>query len=201
MRIKTHILYIVTIIVLILLLVEPTAKSDRVDGFSDSKVDTLSFISDTTKNSVIDTLSQKGDSVQIKYITKVVKDTVYIRDSKTNCGLYLPTVQKHFSEKNRYDLWISGVEPLNVDRIDIYNQVKYETITNTVTRTEYVYQPKRNEFYLGGGFYSFLDTFTPVVNVSLKTKKDALISLNLGRYKGDNLVVGTYSWKIGRNKY
>lgn len=195
MKIKTHILYIVTIFVLILLLVEPTAKSDRVDGVSDSKVDTLSFISDTTKNSVIDTLSQKGDSVQIKYITKVVKDTVYIRDS-----IYLPIVQKHFSEKGRYDLWISGVEPLNLDRIDIYKEVEYNTVTNTVTKTQYVY-PKNNEFYLGGGFYSFLDTFTPVVNVSLKTKKDALISLNLGRYKGDNLVVGTYSWKIGKNKY
>ena len=175
MRIKTHILYIVTIIVLILLLVEPTAKSDRVDGVSDSKVDTLSFISDTTKNSIIDTLSQKGDSVQIKYITKVVKDTIYIRDSITGYDLYLPIIQKHFSEKNRYDLWISGVEPLNVDRIDVYNQVKYETITNTITRTEYVYQPKRNELYLGGGFCSFLDTNLPIVGVSLKTKNNILI--------------------------
>jgi hypothetical protein len=109
-------------------------------------------------------------------------------------------VQKHFQKVGCYDLWISGIEPLNLDRIDTYKQVEYETITNTVTRTEYVY-PKNNELYLGGGFYSFLDTFTPVVNISLKTKKDALISLNLGRYKGDNLVVGTYSWKLGRNKY
>ena len=65
-------------------------------------------------------------------ITKVVKDTVYIRDSITGYDLYLPIIQKHFSEKNRYDLWVSGVEPLNVDRIDVYNQVKYETITNTI---------------------------------------------------------------------
>ena len=200
MKIKTHILYIITIIVLILLLVEPTAKSDRVDGVSDSKVDTLSFNSDTTKNSVIDTLSQKSDSVQIKYITKVVKDTVYIRDSITGYDLYLPIVQKHFSEKGRYDLWISGVEPLNVDRIDVYKEVEYNTVTNTVTKTQYVY-PKNNEFYLGGGFCSFLGTFTPIVNASLKTKKDALISLNYGRNKDGNLIMGTYSWKIGKNKY
>lgn len=200
MRIKTHILYIVTIIVLILLLVEPTAKSDRVDGVSDGKVDTLSFNSDTNKVKVLDTLSQDSKKEKIVYKEKIVKDTIYIHDTVTGIDVYLPIVQQHYSEKGRYDLWISGVEPLNLDRIDIYKEVEYNTVTNTVTKTQYVY-PKNNELYLGGGFYSFLDTFTPVVNVSLKTKKNALISLNLGRYKGDNLVVGTYSWKIGRNKY
>lgn len=193
MRIKTHILYIVTIIVLILLLVEPTAKSDRVDGVSDSKVDTLSFINTIViRDTIVDTL--------VIYKDKIVKDTVRISDTNLGFDVYLPVVQKHFSEKGRYDLWISGVEPLNLDRIDIYKEVEYNTVTNTVTKTQYVY-PKNNELYLGGGFYLFLDTFTPVVNVSLKTKKNTLISLNLGRYKGDNLIVGTYSWKIGRNKY
>ena len=193
MRIKTHILYIVTIIVLILLLVEPTAKSDRVDGVSDSKVDTLSFINTIViRDTIIDTL--------VIYKDKIVKDTVMIHDTVTGIDVYLPVVQKHYSEKERYDLWISGVEPLNLDRIDIYKEVEYKTITNTVTKTQYVY-PKNNELYLGGGFYSFLDTFTPVVNASLKTKKDALISLNFSRYKGDNIIVGTYSWKLGRNKY
>lgn len=193
MRIKTHILYIVTIIVLILLLVEPTAKSDRVDGVSDSKVDTLSFINTIViRDTIIDTL--------VIYKDKIVKDTVRISDTNLGFDVYLPIIQKHYSEKGRYDLWISGVEPLNLDRIDIYKEVEYNTVTNTVTKTQYVY-PKNNELYLGGGFYSFLDTFTPVVNVSLKTKKDALISLDFSRYKGDNLIVGTYSWKIGRNKY
>lgn len=185
---------------LILLLVEPTAKSDRVDGVSDGKVDTLSFNSDTNKVKVLDTLSQDSKKEKIVYKEKIVKDTIYIHDTVTGIDVYLPIVQQHYSEKGRYDLWISGVEPLNLDRIDIYKEVEYNTVTNTVTKTQYVY-PKNNELYLGGGFYSFLDTFTPVVNVSLKTKKNALISLNLGRYKGDNLVVGTYSWKIGRNKY
>lgn len=200
MKIKFHIIYILTIVVLVALLFRPSAKSDRVGELGSSVADTLSFISDTTKNSVIDTLSQKGDSVQIKYITKVVKDTVYIRDSITGYDLYLPIVQKHFSEKNRYDLWISGVEPLNVDGIDIYNQVKYETITNTVTRTEYVYQPKRNEFYFGGGFCSFLDTNLPIVGVSLKTKNSTLISLDYGHYKGDNLCLATLKFNLGKNK-
>ena len=200
MKIKTHILYIITIIVLILLLVEPTAKSDRVDGFDDSKVDTLSFNSDTNKVKVLDTLSQDSKKERIVYKEKIVKDTIYVQDTIWGYDLYLPIVQKHFSEKGRYDLWISGVEPLNVDRIDVYKEVEYNTVTNTVTKTQYIY-PKHNEFYLGGGFCSFLGTFTPVVNASLKTKKDALISLNYGRNKDGNLIMGTYSWKIGKNKY
>lgn len=199
MKIKTHILYIVTIFVLILLLVEPTAKSDRVDGVSDSKVDTLSFNSDTTTFRKVDTLKQDSDSGKIVYIEKIVKDTIYVKDTTTNTVSPLQVVQKYFSEPNKYDLWISGVEPLNVDRICTYNQIEEKIITNTIR--EAIYPPKRNEFYLGGGFYSFLDTFTPVVNISLKTKKDALISLNFSHYKGDNLIVGTYSRKIGRNKY
>lgn len=200
MKIKFHIIYIFTIIVLVALLFRPSAKSDRVGELGNSVADTLSFISDTTKNSIIDTLSQKGDSVQIKYITKVVKDTVYIRDSITGYDLYLPIIQKHFSEKNRYDLWISGVEPLNIDRIDVYNQVKYETITNTITRTEYVYQPKRNELYFGGGFCSFLDTNLPIVGVSLKTKNSMLISLDYGHYKDNNLYLATLKFNLGKNK-
>ena len=133
---------------LILLLVKPTAKSDRVDGVSDSKVDTLSFINTIViRDTLVDTL--------VVYKDRIVKDTVMIHDTVTGIDVYLPIVQQHYSEKGRYDLWISGVEPLNLDRIDIYKEVEYKTITNTVTKTQYVY-PKNNELYLGGGFYSFL---------------------------------------------
>lgn len=198
MKIKTHILYIITIFVLVLLLIRPTAKSNKVVEFDDSKIDTLSFNSDTTTFSKVDTLKQDSDSVKIVYIEKIVKDTIYVKDTTTNKGYSLQVVQKYFSEPNKYDLWISGVEPLNVDRIYTYNQIEYKTITNTIR--EAIYPPKRNEFYLGGGFCSFLDTFTPIMNASLKTKKNTLISLNFGYYKGNTLVMGTYSWKIGKNK-
>lgn len=198
MKIKTHILYIITIIVLVLLLFRPFTKSERVDVLGNSITDTLSFNSDTTTFSKVDTLEQDSDSVKIVYVEKIVKDTIYVKDTTTNKGFPLQVVQKYFSEPNKYDLWISGVEPLNVDRICTYNQIEEKIITNTIR--EAIYPPKRNEFYLGGGFCSFLDTFTPVVNISLKTKKDALISLNLGCNKGNPLVMGTYSWRIGKNK-
>ena len=198
MKIKTHILYIIIIIVLVVLLVRPFAKSDKVGEFDNSITDTLSFNSDTTTFSKVDTLEQNSDSVKIVYVEKIVKDTIYVKDTTTNSSFSLQVVQKYFSEPDKYDLWISGVEPLNVDRICTYNQIEEKIITNTIT--EAIYPPKRNEFYLGGGFCSILDTFTPVMNASLKTKKNTLISLNLGYYKGSPLVMGTYSWKIGKNK-
>lgn len=183
---------------MVVLLVKPFTKSDKVGDFDNSIADTLSFNSDTTTFSKVDTLKQDSDSVRIVYVEKIVKDTIYVKDTTTNKGIPLQVVQKYFSEPNKYDLWISGVEPLNVDRICTYNQIEEKIITNTIR--EAIYPPKRNEFYLGGGFYSFLDTFTPIVNASLKTKKNTLISLNFGRYKGEPLIVGTYSWKIGKNK-
>lgn len=197
MKIKTHILYIITIIVLVLLLFRPFAKSDKVKELGDSTTDTLSFKSDTNIVEVTDTLKQDNDSVKIVYVEKIVKDTIFVKDTITREVYPMQVVQKYFSEPNRYDLWISGVEPLSVDRIYTYNHIEYGTITNTITKVIY---PKRNEFYLGGGFCSFLDTFTPIVNASLKTKRNTLISLNLGYNKGNPLVMGTYSWKIGKNK-
>lgn len=198
MKIKTHILYITTIIVLVVLLVRPCSKSDKVGGYEGSTIDTLSFISDTTNESVkIDTFSQ-GGSVKIVYRDKIVKDTIYVRDTISGSIISMPIIQKYFSEPNRYDLWISGVEPLQVDKINVYNQVEYKTITNTITQAIY---PQEAELYFGGGFCSFLDTFTPVVGVSLKTKRNTLISLDYGCYKGDNLYLGTIKFKLGKNKY
>lgn len=199
MKIKFHIIYIVIIGVLFLLLIEPFAKSDEVNELNSSITDTLSFVSDTILESVkIDTLTQ-GDSVKIEYVDKIIKDTIYIYDTITGLDLYLPIIQKHFSEPNKYDLWVSGIEPLNVDKINVYNQVEYKTITQTNTITQTIY-PQRNEFYFGGGFCSVLNTFTPVVGVSIKTKRNALFSLDFGHYKGENLFIGTAKFKIGKNK-
>lgn len=198
MRIKTHILYIVTIIVLVLLLFKPFTKSDEVKVFGDSLTDTLSFRSDTNIIEIFDTLKQDSDSAKIEYKEKIVKDTIYIRDTVTKIAYPTQIVQKYFSEPNRYDLWISGVEPLNLDKINVYNEIKYKTITNTIT-TE-VIPPPKNELYFGGGFCKVLTTFTPIMGVSLKTKRNTLYSLDFGYYKGNSLILGTAKVKLGKNK-
>lgn len=171
---------------LVALLVSPFAKSNRVEVVKECVIDTLLVYR-------VDTITQ----TKVEYVTKIVKDTLYIKDSASGIDIQLPIVQKYFSEPNRYDLWISGVEPLNVDKINVYNQVEYRTINNTTTKEVYV---RRNEFYFGGGFYAISNTFAPIVGVSFKTKRNLLISLDYGRYDKGNVWIGTMKFKLGNNK-
>lgn len=196
MKINTHILYIITIIVLVVLLFRPFAKSDKVDRLEGSTIDTLSFISDTTTFSKLDTLEQDNEKVKIVYREKVVKDTIYIKDTTTNNVYSMEVVQKYFSEPNKYDLWISGVEPLQVDKIKTYNEVVYERVTNTITEAIY---PKRTEFYIGGGLFAFKSTFAPMVGISIKTKRNMLISLDYGFCKDGSVYLGSVKFKLGKN--
>ena len=195
MRIKIHILYIITIIVLVLLLFRPFAKSDKVKEFGDSITDTLSFKSDTNIIEIVDTLKQDNDSARIVYKEKIVKDTIYIRDTITKMVHPTQVVQKYFSEPNKYDLWISGVEPLNVDKIYTYNQVEYRTITNTITQAIY---PKCTEFYLGGGLFAFKGTFSPLVGISINTKRNMLIWLDYGYCKEGSIYAINAKFKLGK---
>lgn len=80
-----------------------------------------------------------------------------------------------------YDIWISGVEPLNLDSTMIYQ--KKEVSLQTIYKDKIVYKDKeirKFELYLGGGFYSFSDTFIPKAGVSTKIGEKWLISANLG---------------------
>lgn len=188
MKINFHIIYVLIIGVLALLLLKPFAKSDKVNEFGGSIADTLSFKRDTNINLVIDTLRQDNTKEKIIYKEKVVKDTIYIRDT-----IKMPIVQKYFSVPNKYDLWISGIEPLNIDKINVYNQIEYKTITNTITRDVY----RRNmQVYFGGGFYSFNGEIFPIIGTTIKTKKDMLISLNLGHYKSGSMLLLDIKFKI-----
>lgn len=196
MKISYHITYSIIIIVLVVLLFMPFTKRNKVNGLDSSGIDTLSFKRDTLIFYKIDTLFQVDTLVKIEYKERIIKDTIKVKDTITNSEYTMPLVQKYFSEPNKYDLWISGIEPLNVDRINVYNQVEYRTITNTITQAIY---PRRNEFYLGGGFCSFLRTFNPMVGVAMKTKKNVLISLDFGYYEGDALLLGTAKFKLGKN--
>lgn len=184
MKIRFHIVYCFIIVVLVILLSKPFAKSDRVNDLDNSVIDTLSFKRDTTKIVIIDTIIQE----RVVYKERIVKDTLWLTDT-----LYLPIVQKHYSEQGKYDLWISGVEPLNVDKIDIYNTIEYNTITNTITQAIY---PKNTQVFMGGGFCSFLGTFTPLVSISIETRRKWLFSLDYGRNKQSNLIVVDVKYKI-----
>lgn len=131
-----------------------------------------SHSADTLYLTKIDTLLIK-DTV---YITNRVVDTLYIT-TPNNETISLPIIQKHFSQPNLYDLWISGVEPLSLDSGKIYAKTEYKAITNYVDKV--IYQEKC-KLYVGGGLFSFRETITPYVSVSLSTPQKWLISSNFG---------------------
>lgn len=116
---------------------------------------------------------------KLKYKEKKVIDTLYI-ETKDSSKIKLPITQKLFSEANLYDIWISGVEPINLDSANVYNKTEYRTVVQYHDRVAY-----KDEFkiYAGGGFYSFSGNLNPYLGVSIQTKSKWLIEANFG-YKG-----------------
>lgn len=116
----------------------------------------------------------------IIYKEKKVTDTIYVNSD--NGGLIsLPVIQKHYQDMGLYDIWISGVEPLNLDSTRVYQ--KKEVSLQTIYKDKIVYKDKESrkfELYLGGGFYSFSDTFIPKAGISTKIGEKWFISANLG---------------------
>ena len=111
-----------------------------------------------------------------KYITKRVVDTLHITDT-----LLLPITQKHYAERDKYDVWVSGYEA-KMDSIRTYNKTEYKYVEKEVTREVVV---NKYEFYLNGGLNAFSGSFIPKVGVSLITPKKTHYNVNLGLYKGE----------------
>lgn len=110
-----------------------------------------------------------------KYITKRVVDTLYITDT-----IFLPIVQKHYSERGLYDVWVSGCEA-KMDSIRTYNKTEYKYIEKEVTR-EVI--KNKHELYFNGGLNAFSGIFIPKVGVSLITPKKTHYNANVGFYNG-----------------
>ena len=165
MKLKYHFLYILMCIVLAFALAWSLNRNCNVESIIECKTDTLVF-------EKIDTIVEYNTI----YKDRKVIDTIYI-ETKTNDILTLPVVQKRYSNPNVLDLWISGVEPLNVDSFKTYNTTQYKVITNTVTNVAMERKPK---FYVSGGLNAFSRTFSPNMNISLTTKEKWLFSLEIG---------------------
>ena len=110
-----------------------------------------------------------------KYIAKKVVDTLYIADT-----LFLPITQKHYSEPNMYDVWVSGYEA-KMDSIKTYNNTEYKYVEKEVTREVAV---NKYELYLNGGLNAFSGAFIPKVGVTLTAPNKTLYNVNLGLYNG-----------------
>lgn len=172
-----------------MLLFRHFAKSDEVKVLDNSVTNTLSQKDSTIVINKIDTITQ----YKVVYKDRIVKEYIYVKDTSSNYGLQLPLIQKYYHQPNRYDIWISGVEPLSLDRINVYNNIEYRTITNTITKSVYL---KSTQLYFGGGFYAISNTIAPIVGIAIKTKKETLFSLDFGRYNDSNLYLVTMKFKI-----
>ena len=149
----------------------------------------------TTTDTVFDTVYKvEMDTLRIVEtypITEKVVDTLYItNDENKDTIVSLPITQKFYSQDSVYDIWVSGVEP-NLDSLNIYQKTEYITTTTEITKEIY---PKRIEWYVFGGLSVSDGTLNPKVGVSLKTKKDWLISPEIGWYKDSP----TYGITIGK---
>lgn len=128
-------------------------------------------IVDTVRYTQTDTISR----YEPKYITQRVVDTLYITDT-----LFLPITQKHYSEPNLYDVWVSGYEA-KMDSIRTYSKTEYKYVEKEVTR-EVV--KNKYELYLNGGLNAFSGNFIPKAGVTLTAPNKTLYNVNFGLYNG-----------------
>lgn len=111
------------------------------------------------------------------FIEKKVVDTflVYVNDS-TNIAL--PIEQKKYEETDKYELYISGVDP-RLDTIRVFNKTVYRTVTNTVTHTVY-----KNTWrgYINGQIATFDGYTMPSIGLTITSPKSFLIGGSVGLY-------------------
>lgn len=142
---------------------------------------------DTVYITKIDTL----ELVSPIFVEKKVVDTffVYVNDS-TNIAL--PIEQKKYSEPNKYELYISGVNP-NLDTIRVFNKTEYRTITNTVTHTVY-----KNAWrgYIGGQISTFDSQVMPTINLMFVSPKTFTFGAGIGIYDNKPVYQFNVSYKI-----
>lgn len=130
----------------------------------------------TNIDSVDTVVCYKTDTVfeyKIKYKEIRVKDTIYLDKEKEP---FLLLVQKQFSSFGKYDIWVSGIEPLSVDSVRVYQKTEYSYITQTNT----VYDNKGFDIFLVGGFSRFDGLYSPNIGVYTSANRKWLYGAEIG---------------------
>lgn len=155
-------------------------REDRVEY--KTKVET---IIDTTIR--IDTFVVEKPVVKTK---KVVEEKIiYVHDT---VKVVIPISEYRFFQDGIYDITARGYD-VSLSNVTVFPKTEYRTVTNTVETT--IYKDTWN-LYFGAGIWALNDQVVPTVNLSLKTPKMWLISLNTGYYNGDIVYGGQISYKI-----
>lgn len=163
---KLHFIYISIIFVLVLVCLFSFNRGKKVEVITTHSTDTLYY----TK---VDTFIQYKPI----FVEKRTIDTLYL--NSTDDAIRLPIVQKRYTKDNLYDLCISGVEPLNLDTINVFRNTEYITINNEIEKV--IYKQKWN-IYGFVGLNSISEAFSPKMGILLTAPKKWLISAEIGYY-------------------
>lgn len=125
----------------------------------------------------------------IKYKDRILKDTIYL-DKKEEPFLLL--VQKHFQNIGLYDVWVSGVEPLNIDSIMVYPKIEYRYITQTKT----IYDNKGTDLFGAFGFGRFNGVYSSNIGVYAVTNRKWLYGAEIGFIDNKWYVGAKFGFKI-----
>lgn len=186
MKLTTQ-LYIFLITVLAVALYIKCDDGKKINSCANEQATTDTVVIFETK---IDTITE----YVFKEVEKKTIDTVYI-ETENKPFLALPVVSKHFAKENLYDLWISGVEPLKMDSIKLYQQSRQETIVIT---NKSLLKPKTTNLFANVGIISFDGVLAPKIGVSIKTKKERLYGLEIGSYEGKMFYGVNVGFKINK---
>lgn len=128
----------------------------------------------------------------IAYKWRTVKDTVYVQGVKGD-SVVAELVSKEYAEDSLYRLWVSGVEPLTLDSIEVYRKTTERTVTVTNTIRE---KDSRMRVFVFGGLNAFYGILRPNVGISLEPTRKLAIGAEIGLDCNDKVYYGV---KIGYN--
>lgn len=142
---------------------------------------------DTLYRTRVDTLVVEKPVVKEK---KVVEEKIiYIHDT---IKVAIPISEYRFFQDGIYDITARGYD-VSLSNVTVFPKTEYTTITTTTEKT--IYKDVWN-CYLGVGIWALNDQVVPTVNLTLKTPKMWLISLNAGYCDGHLIYGGQFSYKI-----
>lgn len=176
-----HVLYLSIIAVLVVVCFLSFNRGKKVEVVEKHTTDTLYL----TK---VDTIKE----IKPIYVERKTTDTVFIETGGKDI-LPLPLTQKRFTKENIYDIWISGIEPLNLDSANIFKNTEYVTIANEIEKT--VYKEKWN-IYGFVGLNLISRTFSPKIGIVLTEPRRWLISAEIGLYDNSAFYGVNIGYKI-----
>ena len=187
MYIRTRYIALAVILALVMCAVSYTMGKYNAmkGGVAKTITDTDTLYMDVTHH---DTIYREN----VAYRWRTVKDTVYVH-SVMGDSVAAEVVSKEYAEDSVYRLWVSGVEPLTLDSIEVYRKTTERTVTVTNTIRE---EDNRMRLFVFGGLNAFYGTLRPNVGISLEPTRKLAIGAEIGLDCNDKVYYGV---KIGYN--